>query len=199
MKLLSLALVPALALGAFALTGCGGKTVTRVDPDTAVDLSGKWNDVDFKLTATEVVSKAKVAPWPEKFKNEKGRNPIIAIGRFPVRTNGNENVSTALIFNSLVEEFLNSGNIDVLTDPEETRKLLEDQAAFAEKPNEMAKEYAADYILNGEINVQDDQEGRQAIKFYVVTFKLTDIKTRKLVWQTSNNPIKKNVVQSRWK
>ena len=29
--------------------GCGGKQVTRIAPDTTVDLSGRWNDTDSRL------------------------------------------------------------------------------------------------------------------------------------------------------
>jgi hypothetical protein len=34
---------------AVAGVGCGGKTVSRVDPDTTIDLSGYWNDTDSRL------------------------------------------------------------------------------------------------------------------------------------------------------
>ncbi len=197
-KLLSLALVPAMALGVLTLPGCGGKEVVRTDAAAAKDLSGRWNDVDTKNTVHEIVQKAMKAPWPERFSAEKNRNPVIAIGKFIVRAE-NEVINTTLITNALVEEFINSGKIDVLSDPEETRKILEDQAAFADKPNELAKEAAADFVLNGEIGVQNDQEGRQSVKFYIVTVKLTNVQTRKLAWQSSNTPIRKEVEQSKWK
>jgi hypothetical protein len=199
MKLLPLALVPALALGALALTGCGGKEIVRTDSAAAKDLSGNWNDVDTKNTSREIVDKAMKAPWLGKFKDEHKRNPVIVVGKFPVRTNGDEHVNTSLITNALVEEFINSGSIDVLNDAEETRKILENQAAYAAQAKEMGRELAADFVLNGEIGVQNDQEGRQQVKFYVVTFKLVHIQTTKLAWQSSNTPIRKEVEQSRWK
>jgi penicillin-binding protein activator len=199
MKPFAIALIPALALGALALPGCGGKTITRTESGAAKDLSGKWNDVDTKNTASEIVQKALKAPWPDRFQEQNKRNPVIAIGKFPVRTNGDEHINTSLITNALIEEFLNSGKIDVLSDPEETRKILEDQAAYAEKSKELGKEAAADFVLNGEIGVQNDQEGRESVKFYVVSFKLTDVQSRKLVWQSSNTPIRKEIEQSRWK
>jgi len=199
MKPLAIALIPALALGALALPGCGGKTITRTESGAAKDLSGKWNDVDTKNTASEIVAKAMKAPWPDAFQAEHKRKPIIVIGKFPVRTNGDEQINTSLITNALEEEFVNSGKIRVLSDPEETRKILEDQAAYAEKSKELGKELAADMILNGEIGVQNDQEGRESVKFYVVSFKLTDIQTRELIWKSSNTPIRKEIEQSRWK
>jgi hypothetical protein len=195
---LSLALIPLLALGALALPGCGGKTITRTESGASKDLSGRWNDVDTKNTVKEIVEKALRAPWPDRFIAEHKRNPIIVIGKFIARAEG-EVINTSLITNALVEEFLNSGKIDVLSDPEETRKILEDQAGFAEKGKEMGKEAAADYVLTGSIGVQNDQEGRESVKFYIVDFNMVDIQSRKLVWKSSNTPIRKEVEQSRWK
>ena len=197
-KLLSIALVPAIALGVLALPGCGGKTVVRTQSDAAKDLSGRWNDVDTKNTVREIVDKAMKAPWPERFTAEHKRNPVIAIGKFIARAES-EVINTSLITNALVEEFINSGKIDVLSDPEETRKILEDQAAYAEKAKELGKEAAADFVLTGSIGVQNDQEGRQAVKFYIVDFSMTDIQSRKLVWKSSCTPIRKEVEQSKWK
>ena len=195
---LSLALIPLLALGALALPGCGGKTIIRTESDVGKDLSGRWNDVDTKNTVKEIVEKALRAPWPDRFIAEHKRNPIIVVGKFIARAEG-EVINTSLITNALVEEFLNSGKIDVLSDPEETRKILEDQAGFAEKGKEMGKEAAADYVLTGSIGVQNDQDGRESVKFYIVDFNMVDLQSRKLVWKSSNTPIRKEVEQSRWK
>ena len=198
MTKLSLALVPLLALSAFALPGCGGTQVTRTDSNASKDLSGRWNDVDTKTTTTELVNKALAAPWLDRFIAEKKRKPILVVGSFKVRAD-NEIVNTSLITNALVEEFINSGKVTVLSDPDETRKVLEDQAAFAEKGKELGKESAADFILKGSIGTQNDQLERQSVKFYIVSVELADIQTRELAWKTNLTPIRKEVDQSRWK
>jgi PBP1b-binding outer membrane lipoprotein LpoB len=62
----------------------------------------------------------------------------------------------------------------------------------------MAKEASKDFLLKGTINVQNDQEGRESVKYYVVDLEITDIQTRKIIW-TENTKIRKEVDQSRWK
>ena len=72
---LSLALVPLLALGAFALPGCGGKTVARTESGASKDLSGNWNDVDAKTVSTDMISKALSAGWIDRFTQKNSRPP----------------------------------------------------------------------------------------------------------------------------
>jgi penicillin-binding protein activator len=198
MKPIALALIPVLALGAFALPGCGGKTVTRTDSQASKDLSGRWNDVDAKQVANEMISKSLSAGWLERYIGKNGKNPTVQLARVTARADG-EVISTDVFMKEIRREFVNSGKVDVVDeDKESTRKDLEDQAAFAEKGKEMAKEASSDFLLKGSINVQNDQDGRQSVKFYVVDLELTDIQTRKIVW-TERTSIRKEVEQSRWK
>ena len=196
--MLKLALVPALALGALAIGGCGTE-VTRLSSDTVVDLSGRWNDTDTSKIVKDIVKQATEAEWATKFSEKhNNRNPIIVIGKFIPRVPGEE-INGSLITDKLVEAFVNSNKIDVLGDAEETRKILEDQATGAERPKEMGKEAAADFVLNGKIGAQNDQDGRKAVKFYVADFTVTDIQTRRIVWKASCEPIKKGVKQDTYK
>ena len=51
-------------LAAALLVGCGGgKQITRLDPGTQTDLSGKWNDTDSRLVAEEMISDCLSGPW----------------------------------------------------------------------------------------------------------------------------------------
>ncbi len=194
---LSLALVPLLALGSFALPGCG-PTVTRTESSAAKDLSGRWNDVDAKQTANEMISKSLSAGWIDRFIGKNSKNPTITLGKVIARADG-EVVSTAVFMKEIRKEFVNSGKIDVLDeDKDSTRAELADQAAFAEKGKDMAMEATTDFLLKGSINVQNDQEGRESVKFYVVDLEITDVQSSKIVW-TERTSIRKEVSQSRWK
>jgi PBP1b-binding outer membrane lipoprotein LpoB len=198
LKPLSIALVPALALGALALPGCGGKTVTRTDSQAAKDLSGKWNDVDAKQVANEMISKAVGAGWIDRFIGKNNKNPTIMLGKVIARADG-EVISTAVFMKEIRKEFVNSGKVDVVDeDKEQTRAELADQAAFSKEGKEMGAEASTDFLLKGTINVQNDQEGRESVKFYVVDLEITDVQTRKIVW-TERTSIRKEVEQSRWK
>lgn len=198
LKPLTIALVPALALGALALPGCGGKTVTRTDSQAAKDLSGKWNDVDAKQVANEMISKAVGAGWIDRFIGKNSKNPTIQLGKVIARADG-EVISTAVFMKEIRKEFVNSGKVDVVDeDKSSTRDELADQAAFSKEGKEMGAEAATDFLLKGTINVQNDQEGRESVKFYVVDLEITDVQTRKIVW-TERTSIRKEVEQSRWK
>ncbi len=198
MSKLSLALVPVLALGAFALPGCGGKTVTRTDSTASKDLSGRWNDVDAKQTANEMISKSLSAGWIDRFIGKNNKNPSIILYPVKARADG-EVISTAVFMKEIRKEFVNSGKIDIIDeDKDSIRAEQADQNAFSEKPKEMGKEASSDFVLKGTINVQNDQEGRESVKFYVVDLEITDVQSRKIIW-TERTSIRKEVEQSRWK
>ena len=57
-------------LAALALVGCA-KQVTRIDPDSVTDLSGRWNDTDSRLVANALIEQSMVDPWIRRF-NEAG-------------------------------------------------------------------------------------------------------------------------------
>jgi len=195
---LTLALVPVLALGAFALPGCGGKEVVRTESSASKDLSGRWNDVDAKQVSNEMISKALDAGWIDRFTTKNGRPPVIMLGKVVARADG-EVISTAVFMKEIRKEFINSGKVEVIDeDKTSTRDELADEAAFAEKGKEMAKEASKDYLFKGTINVQNDAEGRESVKYYVVDLEVTDIQTRKIIW-AENTKIRKEVSQSRWK
>ena len=199
MPRLSLALVPLLAFGTFALTGCGGTQVDRTASNASKDLSGRWNDVDAKQTANEMISKSLSAGWIDRFIGKNSKNPSIVLGKVIARAGDSEVISTAVFMKEIRKEFVNSGKIDVLDeDKESTRSELADQAGMAAKGKGMGVEDAADFMLKGSINVQNDQEGRQSVKFYVVDLEITDVQTRKIIW-TERTSIRKEVEQSRWK
>jgi hypothetical protein len=35
--------------------GCQTRSVTRIDPDTQIDLSGRWNDSDSRMVADKMI------------------------------------------------------------------------------------------------------------------------------------------------
>ena len=192
---LSLIALAALAVGTTGLTGCG-KTVERVDQNTVIDLSGNWNDVDSKLVAEEMIADSLKRPWADDFKAKKNKTPTIKVGRVIVRTDGDV-INTEIFTNDLIREYINSGKVDVVAssaDTEQTRaeRAEQDKNASEKTRKESFQEVGADYLLTGVINVQDDQEGDEKIKFYSIDLKLVDIQTQELAWP-GNEKIKKYV------
>ncbi|MEK7414681.1 MAG: hypothetical protein AAB263_15310 [Planctomycetota bacterium] len=193
---LNLTIVPALVLGALALSGCGETTIVRGGGPK--ELTGRWSAVDAAETSKEIVELALNAAWIDNFKAAKKRNPIVVIGKFIPRADG-EVITTDVFVKELRNALINSGKVDILDDADQTRKILEDQAAYAAKMKEMGQEAAADYVLKGTINCQNDYLGRKSEKAYFVDFELTDVQTRKLTWADRTKPIYKSVEQSRFR
>ena len=192
--LLSLAAVSALA-APMALVGCG-KTVKREDPNSVRDLSGNWNDVDSKLVAEKLVADSLRSPWADNFTKAKGRIPVVKVGRVTARTNGDA-IATEIFTNDMTRAIINSGKADVVagaSDVEQTRAERTDQDKNASEATrkESFQEVGADFLLTGVINVQDDQEGDEKVKFYSVDLKLVEIQTQRQAW-LGNEKIKKFV------
>lgn len=195
---LSLALVPILACSVFVLPGCGGTTVVRTQSSAVKDLSGRWNDADAKQVSKEMIEKALNAGWIDRFIGKHNKNPTIQLGKVIPRAD-NEVINTAVFMKEIRKEFINSGKVDVVDeDKQSTRDELADQAAFAEKGKEMSMEASTDFLLKGSINTQNDQSGRESVKYYVVDLEITDVQTRKIIW-AENTKIRKEVSQSSWK
>ena len=68
-----LVIVPLLAIG------CGTK-VSRVQSDSTIDLSGRWNDVDSRLVAEQMVNDCLGQRWLYKWDSQNKR-PNVIIGK----------------------------------------------------------------------------------------------------------------------
>jgi PBP1b-binding outer membrane lipoprotein LpoB len=194
--------VTALALaGLVVVPGCGGTNVTRVEENTEVDISGRWNDTDSRKVAETLVTSSLQKSWCDAFTAKNSRKPVVRLGKVVVRSNGDD-ISTEIFLNDLRRAFVNSGKITVVQNKVEaaqTRDEIQEQADFAgSNRKKAAQETGADFLLKGVINVQDDIEGKKGVKFYSVDLDLTDIQSGEMVW-TDNKKIKKIVERSNTK
>ena len=176
-------------------SGCG-TSVERIDPITAVDVSGTWNDTDSRLVAEEMVKDCLTRPWADEFNKKHGKIPVVKVRRITVRTQG-EVINTAIITDDLISELINSGKAkavasDAESDQARTERSEQEKHASNDTRKENFQETGSDYILVGSIESQDDQEGNKALKFYKATFRLVDVTTQDIVWQRSK-PVKKLV------
>jgi penicillin-binding protein activator len=180
--LAALVLVPTLAL----TTGCGGTTVTRVDENTDVDLSGNWNAGDSRRVADKMIADCISFPWADQFKAKHNRIPTVKTGTIKVITNGDV-VNTEIFTNDLQRALLRSGKAQPVasnSEKDQAREERKDQDVNASEATrkESFQETGADFLIIGTINVQDDQAGGKRHKFYSVDLKMTDVKTQQQVW-----------------
>jgi penicillin-binding protein activator len=195
-------LAVALALGStVAVTGCGGTTVNRTEPDAVRDLSGNWNSTDSTQVASAIIADVTADPWVDKFREKNGRDPVIKVGKVVNRSN--EDISTNIFTNDIRKALRKTGKVEVVASAGENTQSREERKdqdvnASAETRKESFQETGADFLLQGAIEVQHDQEGREKQKFYAVDLELTDIKSQKLVWE-GGKKIAKDVNRSKYK
>ena len=184
------------------LSGCASsKKVERLEVDTTVDLSGRWNDTDSRDVAETMIVDCLNHPWiTEHVSGSMGKKPTVIVGS--MRNKSTEHIAVNTFVNDIERAFINSGRVSVVASAGERQELRtekDDQRVFAtpETIKEMGKELGADYMMTGEINTIQDQEGGEKVVFYQVDLTLTNIETNVKVW-LGQHKIKKLITRSRY-
>jgi len=191
-----------LKLGAVALTsllafnGCSTK-VTRVTSDSTIDLTGKWNDTDSRLTAEEMVKDALAAAWYTPYATG-AKTPSVIVG--DIRNKSHEHISTETFINDIQRALINSGKVEFVASKEERDQIRgekSDQSSNAAIGSRSAsgEESGADLMMIGSLNSIVDKEGGKSVVFYQVNLELIQIETHKKVW-IGDKKIKKFVERS---
>ncbi|MDR1272921.1 MAG: penicillin-binding protein activator LpoB [Odoribacteraceae bacterium] len=167
------------------LNGCG-RTVTRVNPDTVIDLSGRWNDVDSRAVADEMIGDMFTARWlSEHARVSPGKRPVIVVGL--VENKSHEHINAATFINDIEKAIVRDGNIRLVVAGEkrnELRRERADQQDFAspETMKKWGRELGADFILQGSISSIVDAYKRDKAVLYQVDLQLTNIETNEVTW-----------------
>lgn len=162
------------------------KKVTRVSPDEQIDLSGRWNDTDSRLTAEAMINQSLTEPWLNNFRDTHGGDKPVVICGF-VKNKSHEHINAETFIKDMEKAFLNSQQVRLVQGGEkreEIRKERADQQDFssAETMKAWGREVGADFMLQGTINSIVDSEGRETVNFYQVNLELTNIETNEIVW-----------------
>ncbi|MFH1145102.1 MAG: penicillin-binding protein activator LpoB [Candidatus Eisenbacteria bacterium] len=194
----------ALLLGAALLAGaCGRSTkVTRVDPETTIDLSGRWNDRDSREVAEAMITDALNRPWlTQHMQRRLGALPIIIAGA--VRNLGTEHIPTGTFVGDIERALVNSGRAQVVASAGERADLRLERAdqwanASEETVKRLGEELGADYLLSGTINTITDESGGEKVVFYQVDLGLLNIESNEKVW-LGQHKIKKYIGRDQYK
>jgi penicillin-binding protein activator len=188
-----------LALLVVGASACG-KRVTRIDPASVTDLSGRWNDTDSRLVANALIEESLLAPWIARHTAARGGEPpAVIVGAFRNRTL--EHIPVNTFIRDLERAMINSGTVRMVSsaaERDEIRAEREDQQdhAAAATRARLAQELGANYMLQGEITAIEDQEGRERVVYYQIDATLTDLESNVRVW-AGNHQIKKYITRSR--
>jgi penicillin-binding protein activator len=197
----------ALSLAALVLVSGGcAKQVTRVSPDQAIDLSGRWNDVDSRLVADALIRQSFDAQygqgWATSFTQaHAGRKPTVIVGT--IRNRSMEHIPVETFVRELERAYLNSGQVQVVASAEERQEVRDErfdqqEHASADTRARLGKERGADYMLQGDITSIEDREGGRRVVYYQVDVTLVNLETNAKTW-TGQHKIKKFVEQARFR
>lgn len=184
---------------ALVLGGCA-RQVTRIAPEQAIDLSGRWNDVDSRLVADAVIQESFTSRWvTEHMRLRGGEQPTVIVGS--VRNRSMEHIPVNTFVRDLERAYVNSGQVRLVAggaDRQEIRdeRLDQQDNASAATRNRLAMEQGANYMLQGEIQSIEDREGRRRVVFYQVDLTLVDLESNARVW-IGQHKIKKYVTDPR--
>lgn len=193
-RAIALLLLTALATGACA------KRVTRIDPSSVTDLSGRWNDTDSRLVANQLIEQSLDGAWINRYiDTHGGETPAVIVGSFHNQTM--EHIPVNTFINDLERAMINSGMVKMVASPEERQELRSERTdqqenARAGSRARQAYELGAQYMLQGEITAIEDSEGRERVIFYQVDATLTDLESNVRVW-AGQHKIKKYIERPR--
>lgn len=166
------------------LGGCA-RSVTRIDPGQAIDLSGRWNDTDSRQVATAMIEHLLNSDKFKEYAATLGKKPAIIVGL--VRNRTSEHIDTEnyikrielAIFNSGVADLVESG---AFRDKLRVERVNQRDFAKASTVAKWGEETGANLMLFGEMTSETDVYQKQRVVNYVTTLFLTDMETNKRIW-----------------
>lgn len=168
------------------ITGCASKStrVSRVDTNTEIALTDRWNDKDSQLVSEEMIQDMLSFPWIRDFRaNNNGDKPTIIIQR--VRNKSHEHISAETFLNDLKRAIIRSGDAYFVASGAERSDVRDeraDQEINAANAKQMGNEQAADFALSGSINSFVDQLDGTRVTTYQVDLKLINMENNIEVW-----------------
>lgn len=164
---------------------CQTRTVTRISPETQIDLSGRWNDSDSRMVADKMVNELLTSDKFKDYIKENEKKPAIVVGLIKNKTSEHIDANNYVkkfelaIYNSNVAELVES---DEFRDKLRLERAQQQDFSSPETVSQWGKEVGADLMLFGEMTSETDTYNNKRVVNYITTLFLTDIETNKRVW-----------------
>lgn len=177
------------------MASCQTRKVTRIDPSTEIDLSGRWNDTDSRKVADQIIYDLFDSDKFKTYSKDLGRKPAIIVGL--IRNKTSEHIDSENFVKKFEIVIHNSDVADIVESDEFRDKLRVErtqQQDFADPATakQFGKELGADLMLFGEMTAETDVYNNRRVVNYITTVFLTDVETGRRVWY-GQNEIKKFV------
>lgn len=196
MRLTRPIIVASLALIAVAgVGGVGGchpqRDVTRVDPNTVIDLDYRFSADDARFTYQAMVNDAMYRTWIDRwYQGHAGAKPVVVIG--PVKNETQDYINTKLFTDNWQRELLNADRVRFVAGKEQRPDIREERAQgqewnTPETRKQMRAELGADLILAGAIsdNKQRSLDGKTMVTVYSINLTLTNLESNEILWNHS--------------
>jgi uncharacterized protein (TIGR02722 family) len=179
---------------ALGITACS-RSVTRIDPTTQIDKSGRWNDTDSRIVADRMIEELFTSNSFKEYARQLGRKPVIIVGT--IRNKTSEHIDAdnyikkfeVVIHNSGIAELVESGEFR-----DQLRQERAEQQDFASTATaaKWGQELGADVMLFGDMTSETDVYKKNRVVNYITTLYLTNLETNRRIWY-GQNEIKKMV------
>lgn len=185
MQFKKIATLIAITVSGLMISSCSRK-VTRIDTNTTVDISGKWNNTDSRLVAQEMTGSVLGAKWLSNHLEAKsGKRPVVVVGM--VQNKSHEHIDAETFVKDVESAFVSSERVRLVQGGKKREELRAEKAdqqdnASVSTMKKFGLENGADYILQGSINSIVDAHKREKVVYYQVNLELTDIQTNEVVW-----------------
>jgi uncharacterized protein (TIGR02722 family) len=171
------------------------RSVTRIDPNQQIDLSGRWNDSDSRQVSQKMINDLLASDKFKEYTKSLGKKPAIIVGL--IRNKTSEHIDADNYIKKIELAIYNSGVADLVESGTFRDKLREERAQQQDFSNpstvaQWGKETGANLMLFGEMTSETDVYNKRRVVNYVTTLFLTDMETNKRVW-VGQHEIKKDI------
>ncbi|KAA8483621.1 hypothetical protein BDE36_3203 [Arcticibacter tournemirensis] len=185
MNLLKTFCIGGLMASALFISSCS-RTVTRIDNNQQIDISGGWNNTDSRMVAEEMTNTILNASWLNDHLEQKaGKKPVVIVGMVQNKTH--EHIDAETFTKDVERSFISSQKIRLVQGGKKREELRGEKAdqqtnASVSTMKKFGLENGADYILQGSVNSIVDAHKREKVVSYQVNLELTNIESNEVVW-----------------
>lgn len=178
-------IITSLTITALLTTVSCNRKVTRVSENQAIDISGRWNNTDSKLTAEEMIKECHASPWIGNHLTKTSKKPVLIVGF--VKNKSHEHIEAETFIRDLEKSFINIGQVKLVQGGDKRNEIRGERGdqqdnATQSTMKQFGLEVGADYMLQGDINSIVDSYKRKKVVYYQINLQLTDLQSNEVVW-----------------
>lgn len=184
MKALKFKLI-VIAIALLGLQSCYNRSVTRVEPEEQIDISGRWNDVDSKMTADAMIDQVLSEIWLRNHMTSEKDKPVVIVGF--VKNKSHEHIDSETFVKDIERSFITSQKVRLVQGGDKREEIRGERAdqqdnASVSTMKKWGLEIGADYMMQGSINSIVDALDRKKVVYYQIDLELTNMETNEIVW-----------------